>query len=42
MNDAKTNEVGGKLIESRRKVDRSALENMDVDLTELVPSLPAG
>ena len=42
MNDAKTNEVGGKLIESRRKVDPSALENMDVDLTELVPSLPAG
>ena len=42
MNDAKTNEVGGKFIESRRKVDPSALENMDVDLTELVPSLPAG
>jgi len=42
MNDAKTNEVGGKLIESRRKVDPSALENMDIDLTELVPSLPAG
>ena len=42
MNDAKTNEVGGKLIESRRKIDPSALENMDIDLTELVPSLPAG
>jgi 3-phenylpropionate/trans-cinnamate dioxygenase ferredoxin reductase subunit len=38
MNDSKTNEVGGKLIESRRPVDESALADMSVDLAELVPS----
>ena len=38
MNDSKTNELGGKLIESRRPVSESALENMDLDLTELVPA----
>jgi 3-phenylpropionate/trans-cinnamate dioxygenase ferredoxin reductase component len=36
MNDSKTNEAGGKLIESRRKVDRSALER--AELSELVPA----
>ncbi|GAC1686541.1 MAG: FAD-dependent oxidoreductase [Candidatus Dormibacteraceae bacterium] len=38
MNDSKTNELGGKLIESRRPVSESALANLDVDLTELVPA----
>ena len=37
MNDSKTNELGGKLIESRRPVSESALANMSVDLSELVP-----
>jgi 3-phenylpropionate/trans-cinnamate dioxygenase ferredoxin reductase subunit len=38
MNDSKTNEVGGKLIESRRPVSESALANTSVDLSELVPA----
>ena len=38
MNDSKTNELGGKLIESRRSVSESALANQAVDLTELVPA----
>src|SRR5450759_809451 len=38
MNDSKTNELGGKLIESRRPVSESALSNMGVDLAELVPT----
>jgi 3-phenylpropionate/trans-cinnamate dioxygenase ferredoxin reductase subunit len=38
MNDSKTNELGGKLIESRRPVSDSALANMDVDLAELAPA----
>jgi 3-phenylpropionate/trans-cinnamate dioxygenase ferredoxin reductase subunit len=38
MNDSKTNEVGGKLIEARRPVSESALVNTSVDLTELVPA----
>jgi 3-phenylpropionate/trans-cinnamate dioxygenase ferredoxin reductase subunit len=38
MNDSKTNELGGKLIESRRRVNESALANVGVDLTELVPA----
>jgi 3-phenylpropionate/trans-cinnamate dioxygenase ferredoxin reductase subunit len=38
MNDSKTNELGGKLIESRRPVSESALGNQAVDLTELVPT----
>src|ERR1700682_1337494 len=38
MNDSKTNEVGGKLIEGRRPVSESALANMGVDLAELVPA----
>jgi hypothetical protein len=37
MNDSKTNELGGKLIESRRPVSESALANTSADLTELVP-----
>ena len=36
MNDSKTNEVGGKLIESRRKFEPSVLER--ADLAELVPA----
>src|SRR5258708_32108763 len=38
MNDTKTNELGGKLIESRRPVNEKALGNMKVDLAELVPA----
>ena len=36
MNDKKTNEAGGKLIESRRKLDEKALADTDVDLMELI------
>jgi 3-phenylpropionate/trans-cinnamate dioxygenase ferredoxin reductase subunit len=42
MNDTKTNELGGKLIESRRKVDPSALGDVDIDMTELAASPSAG
>jgi 3-phenylpropionate/trans-cinnamate dioxygenase ferredoxin reductase subunit len=38
MNDPKTNELGGKLIESRRPVSESNLSNLGVDLAELVPA----
>ena len=38
MNDSKTNELGGKLIEGRRPVNEKALGNMKVDLAELVPA----
>ena len=38
MNDTKTNEVGGKLIESRAQVNTSALEDASSDLAELVPA----
>ena len=38
MNDAKTNEVGGKLIESRAPVNKSALEDASSDLADLVPA----
>jgi 3-phenylpropionate/trans-cinnamate dioxygenase ferredoxin reductase subunit len=38
MNDSKTNELGGKLIEGRRPVNESALANLSVDLAELVPA----
>jgi 3-phenylpropionate/trans-cinnamate dioxygenase ferredoxin reductase subunit len=37
MNDSKTNELGGKLIESRLRISESALANTSVDLNELVP-----
>jgi hypothetical protein len=36
MNDTKTNELGGKLIEMRRPVDASALANLGIDLAELI------
>jgi 3-phenylpropionate/trans-cinnamate dioxygenase ferredoxin reductase subunit len=38
LNDSKTNELGGKLIESKRKVDESSLADSDTDLAELVPA----
>jgi 3-phenylpropionate/trans-cinnamate dioxygenase ferredoxin reductase subunit len=37
MNDSKTNELGGKLIESRLPISESALANTSVDLNDLVP-----
>ncbi len=36
MNDTKTNEAGGKLIESRRRIDAAALENPGVEISELL------
>jgi 3-phenylpropionate/trans-cinnamate dioxygenase ferredoxin reductase component len=36
MNDKKTNEIGGKLIESRRPIDEAALADTGVDLSDLV------
>jgi 3-phenylpropionate/trans-cinnamate dioxygenase ferredoxin reductase subunit len=41
MNDSATNELGGKLIESRRQIDASALGDAGRDLSELVPSSQA-
>ncbi len=41
MNDTKTNEVGGKLIEARKQVDEQALADPAVDLSELVPTAAA-
>ena len=41
INDTKTNEVGGKLIEARKSVDEHALANPAVDLAELVPTAAA-
>jgi hypothetical protein len=38
INDSKTNELGGKLIESRRPVDPSSLASSDLDLARLVPT----
>ncbi|HYR50632.1 MAG TPA: oxidoreductase C-terminal domain-containing protein, partial [Candidatus Eisenbacteria bacterium] len=38
MNDSKTNELGGKLIESRRPISESALASLAFDLDELVPA----
>jgi len=40
MNDTKTNELGGKLIESQRPVKQSTLESAE-DLAELVPAQQA-
>jgi 3-phenylpropionate/trans-cinnamate dioxygenase ferredoxin reductase subunit len=37
MNDNKTNELGGKLIEGRKPIDKAALADAGVDLAELVP-----
>jgi hypothetical protein len=38
MNDSKTNELGGKLIEIRRPVGDDALESLGVDLADLPAS----
>jgi 3-phenylpropionate/trans-cinnamate dioxygenase ferredoxin reductase subunit len=38
LNDSKTNELGGKLIESRQPVSEAVLASMNVDLAELVPA----
>jgi 3-phenylpropionate/trans-cinnamate dioxygenase ferredoxin reductase subunit len=38
MNDSKTNEVGGKLIEARRPVSEAALADTSIDLSDLVPA----
>jgi 3-phenylpropionate/trans-cinnamate dioxygenase ferredoxin reductase component len=38
MNDKKTNEAGGKLIESRRQVDEAALADPSRDISELIPT----
>lgn len=38
MNDSKANDAGGKLIESRARVDPTALADPDIDLLELVPT----
>ncbi len=40
MNDTKTNELGGKLIESRRPIEQSTLESAE-DLAELVTAQQA-
>jgi 3-phenylpropionate/trans-cinnamate dioxygenase ferredoxin reductase subunit len=36
INDKKVNEVGGKLIESRRTVDEKTLADVSTDLSELL------
>ena len=41
MNDSKTNELGGKLIESRRPVNESALADLGVELSGLVAAGPS-
>jgi 3-phenylpropionate/trans-cinnamate dioxygenase ferredoxin reductase subunit len=38
MNDKKTNELGGKLIESRKPVDKAALADTGIDLADLIPA----
>jgi 3-phenylpropionate/trans-cinnamate dioxygenase ferredoxin reductase subunit len=38
MNDKKTNEAGGKLIESRRPVDERAIADTSVDIADLIPA----
>ena len=40
MNDAKVNELGGKLIEARAPVDEKKLADPGVDLSELAPTAP--
>jgi 3-phenylpropionate/trans-cinnamate dioxygenase ferredoxin reductase subunit len=42
MNDSKANELGGKLIESRQKLDASALRSTEADLAELVGAAGGG
>jgi 3-phenylpropionate/trans-cinnamate dioxygenase ferredoxin reductase component len=41
MNDKKTNEAGGKLIESRRQVDEAALADPSRDISVLIPAAKA-
>ena len=41
INDAKTNEVGGKLVEACKSVDEQALADPAVDLSELLPTAAA-
>ena len=36
LNDAKTNEAGGKLIEGRRRVSAAALEDPAIEISELL------
>jgi 3-phenylpropionate/trans-cinnamate dioxygenase ferredoxin reductase subunit len=38
INDKNVNEVGGKLIESRREVDEQTLADVSTDLSDLLPS----
>jgi 3-phenylpropionate/trans-cinnamate dioxygenase ferredoxin reductase component len=38
MNDKKTNEAGGKLIEARHHVDEAGLADPGVDISELIPA----
>jgi 3-phenylpropionate/trans-cinnamate dioxygenase ferredoxin reductase component len=38
MNDKKTNEAGGKLIESRHHVDEAGLADPSVDISEMIPA----
>jgi 3-phenylpropionate/trans-cinnamate dioxygenase ferredoxin reductase subunit len=38
MNDKKTNEAGGRLIESRHHVDEATLADPAVDISELIPA----
>jgi 3-phenylpropionate/trans-cinnamate dioxygenase ferredoxin reductase subunit len=38
MNDKKTNEAGGKLIEARHHVDEAALADPSADISELIPA----
>jgi 3-phenylpropionate/trans-cinnamate dioxygenase ferredoxin reductase subunit len=40
MNDKESNELGGKLIESRRPVDEAALADASTDLSELIAAAP--
>jgi 3-phenylpropionate/trans-cinnamate dioxygenase ferredoxin reductase subunit len=42
MNDTKSNEAGGKLIESRRRIDPRVLEDSGADLSEVAASPSAG
>ena len=42
MNDGKTNEAGGKLIESRRTVDRTELGNLQTDLAQVAAQTNSG
>jgi 3-phenylpropionate/trans-cinnamate dioxygenase ferredoxin reductase subunit len=39
MNDKKVNEIGGKLIDARARVDQKKLADPEIDLSELLPTL---